>query len=58
VTTVAIVALGSLLPYSPLARLLGFVPLPAPYWAFLLFSVITYLFLVEIAKRKLFGSHS
>src|ERR1700693_510997 len=55
ITTVAIVAIGTLLPYSPLAGILGFVPLPAPYFAFLILSVITYLFLVELAKRRLFG---
>jgi P-type Mg2+ transporter len=55
ITTVAIVALGTYLPFSPLAGILGFVPLPAPYFAFLILSVVTYLFLVEIAKRRLFG---
>jgi Mg2+-importing ATPase len=55
ITTASIVAIGTLLPYSPLARILGFVPLPAPYFAFLILSVITYLFLVELAKRRLFG---
>jgi Mg2+-importing ATPase len=54
-TTVAIVAIGGLLPYSPFARLLGFVPLPGTYWVFLIASVITYLLLVEVVKRKLFG---
>jgi len=54
-TTVAIVAIGALLPYSPFARLLGFVPLPGTYWAFLIASVITYLLLVEVVKRRLFG---
>jgi Mg2+-importing ATPase len=58
ITTVAIVALGALLPYLPPAGILGFVPLPAPYWAFLTFSVVTYLYLVEIAKRRLFGKRS
>jgi len=55
ITTVSIVAIGTLLPYSPLAGILGFVPLPAPYFGFLILSVITYLFLVELAKRRLFG---
>ncbi len=55
ITTVAIVAIGALLPYSPFAGILGFVPLPGTYWAFLVLSVITYLLLVEVAKRRLFG---
>jgi Mg2+-importing ATPase len=54
ITTVAIVAIGTLLPFSPLASVLGFVPLPGSYFAFLIASTVTYLLLVEIAKRKLF----
>jgi P-type Mg2+ transporter len=54
ITTVAIVAIGTLLPISPLAGVLGFVPLPGSYFAFLTASTITYLLLVEIAKRMLF----
>ena len=54
ITTVAIVAIGTLLPFSPLAGVLGFVPLPGSYFAFLAASTITYLLLVEIAKRMLF----
>ncbi|HVB87232.1 MAG TPA: magnesium-translocating P-type ATPase [Candidatus Dormibacteraeota bacterium] len=53
-TTIAIVVIGVFLPFSPLAAILGFVPLPAPYFVFLGVSVVTYLLLVEIAKRKLF----
>ena len=48
-----VVAVGVLLPYSPLAGLLGFTPLP---WTFLLFVVGatgTYLLLVELVKRRL-----
>jgi Mg2+-importing ATPase len=55
IATVAIVVIGTLLPFSRLGRILGFVPLPVPYFAFLILSVITYLFLVEIAKRRLFA---
>jgi Mg2+-importing ATPase len=55
VTTVAIVAIGGLLPVSPLAGVLGFVPLPGSYFAFLIASTITYLLLVEIVKRRLFN---
>ncbi len=34
-TTLAIMAVGAWLPYSPLAPLLGLVPLPAIYWAWI-----------------------
>jgi Mg2+-importing ATPase len=55
VTTILMVAIGIALPFSPLAEMLGFTPLPGPYFAFLAVSTITYLLLVEIAKRRLFG---
>ena len=55
ITTVAIVAIGVALPYSPLAGVLGFEPLPAGYFLFLTGATGTYLVLVEIAKRYLLG---
>jgi Mg2+-importing ATPase len=54
VTTILIVVLGVVLPYSPLARELGFTALPRPCYVFLIISTVTYLFLVELAKRLLF----
>ncbi len=54
-TTVAIVALGAYLPYSPLAKALGFEALPAGFFLFLVGATMTYLLLVEIAKRYLLG---
>ena len=56
VTTVAIVAVGVVLPYSPLAGPLGFEALPAGYFFFLVGATLTYLLLVEIAKKYLLGS--
>jgi Mg2+-importing ATPase len=56
VTTILMVIVGILLPFSPLAGLLGFTPLPGPYFTFLAASTLTYLLLVEIAKRRLFAS--
>ena len=55
ITTVAVVAVGVGLPYSPLAGVLGFQPLPAGYFIFLTASTLTYLGLVEVAKRYLLG---
>jgi Mg2+-importing ATPase len=52
-TTVAVVIVGLLLPFSPVAGPLGFVPLPAAYFLFLGAATLTYLVLVEIAKRAL-----
>jgi Mg2+-importing ATPase len=53
--TLAVVAVGLALPWSPLAGLLGFGPLPLPFFLFLGLSTITYLLLVEAAKRKFFA---
>jgi Mg2+-importing ATPase len=55
ITTIAIVVIGVLLPFSPLAGILAFTPLPFSYFTFLAISTITYLLLVEFAKRRLFG---
>ena len=54
VTTLAIVAAGIVIPFSPLAKPLGFTALPGSYFVFLAAATATYLLLVEIAKRKLF----
>jgi len=54
-TTVAVVAIGVLLPFSPLAGVLGFTALPAAFFAFLVAATGLYLLLVEMAKRKLFS---
>jgi Mg2+-importing ATPase len=55
ITTILIVIIGVLLPYSPLASLLGFTTLPLPFFTFLAISTATYLVLVEFAKRLLFA---
>jgi Mg2+-importing ATPase len=54
-TTIAIVIVGAALPFSPLAHLLGFTPLPASFFAFLAGVTVTYLLLVEAVKRRLTG---
>jgi Mg2+-importing ATPase len=48
-----VVFIGVLLPYSPLAGVLGFTPLPALYLLFLAAATGSYLLLVEMAKRFL-----
>ena len=52
-TCLAVVAIGIYLPFSPLAGLLGFTPLPATFFAFLAIATAAYLLLVEAAKRRL-----
>jgi Mg2+-importing ATPase len=53
-TTLGIVALGVLLPYSPAARVLGLVPLPLAFFAFLVVATATYLAMVNGVKFWLF----
>jgi Mg2+-importing ATPase len=53
VTTVLVVLIGVMLPFTPLAAPLGFVSLPAWYFVFLGGVTITYLGLVELVKRRL-----
>ncbi|MGE5277505.1 MAG: magnesium-translocating P-type ATPase [Acidobacteriota bacterium] len=55
ITTVAVVAAGILLPYTPVAGPLGFVPLPGAFYPFLVGVTGTYLLFVEIVKRRLLG---
>lgn len=47
----AIVVIGALLPISPLAATLGFVPLSAPYFLSLLGMVVVYALIVDRAKH-------
>lgn len=46
---VAVLAL--IIPLSPVAGRLGFVPLPASYYVFLVLATVTYLSIVEVVKR-------
>ncbi|MBZ5527613.1 MAG: magnesium-translocating P-type ATPase [Acidobacteriia bacterium] len=57
-TTLFIVLVGILLPFSPVAHTLGLTPLPAKFFAFLAFASLTYLALVELVKRRLFAAHA
>lgn len=54
VTAFVILLVGALLPYSPAAKWLGFVPLPLSYFVFVGIVVPLYLTLVEIVKRWIF----
>ncbi len=46
-----IVAVGAILPATPLAPALGFCPLPGTFFAALAAMVVAYLILIEFAKR-------
>ncbi len=47
-------AVGAVLPYTGLAHLLGFTPLPATFFLLLFAMVVVYLVLVELAKTRFY----
>jgi len=49
-TTLAVMAVGVWLPYSPFAHFLGFVPLPAVYWLWIAGFLLTYAVLTHFVK--------
>ena len=49
-TTILIMLIGAVLPYSPLAGPLGFVPLPWQFWGLLALTLICYLALTQLIK--------
>ena len=51
----SVVAVGALLPATPLAHILGFQPLPAGFFAALAAMVVAYLALIEFGKRIFYG---
>jgi P-type Mg2+ transporter len=53
--TVASVAAGLILPFTPLGRWFGFTPLPLGFLAILAVMVVVYLALVEVGKSFFFG---
>ena len=53
VTTIVIMVVGALLPYSPLSGPLGFVPLPPLYWLFLMVTLACYVGLTQLIKTWL-----
>jgi Mg2+-importing ATPase len=54
-TCLAVVAIATYLPFSPCAGVLGFTPLPAAYFGFLVVATLVYLLIVQAAKGRLFG---
>jgi Mg2+-importing ATPase len=51
-TTIGVVVLGIILPFTPLGSLLGFVPLPATFLLFLVAVAAGYLVVVELVKGR------
>jgi Mg2+-importing ATPase len=53
ITTLSAVLVAVVLPYTPLGGFLGFVPLPWGFFVFLAGATLTYLLLVQFAKRRI-----
>jgi Mg2+-importing ATPase len=53
VSSLGVVLLAVAVPFSPIARLLGFVPLPMAFLGVLSMIVLAYLILVQIVKQML-----
>jgi Mg2+-importing ATPase len=49
-TTILIMLIGAILPYSPLAGALGFVPLPWQFWPLLALTLLCYVGLTQVIK--------
>jgi P-type Mg2+ transporter len=58
ITVLTVVVIGILLPYTPLAGPLGFTPLPALYFLFLMVMTVAYLVLVALVKRPLMRQYA
>lgn len=54
-TTVAVMAVGASLPFSPVGPLLGFTPLPGLYWPILALTLFGYVLLTQAVKSWLLG---
>jgi Mg2+-importing ATPase len=58
VATVVSVAIGTVLPFSPLAHVLGFTALPVAFLAALAAMILVYLALIELGKRRFYRLRS
>ncbi len=50
-TTLAIMGVGALLPFTPVAKYLGFVPLPWQFWPLLAITLVCYVGLTQLIKH-------
>jgi Mg2+-importing ATPase len=55
ITVLGGVLVGLVIVASPLGGLVGFVPPPAPFYAVLILMVVSYLAIVQLAKRRFYG---
>jgi Mg2+-importing ATPase len=58
ISVLAIVTLATVLPYTPLGKLLRFTPLPVSLLAAIAFLALTYLFVVQAVKSWFYRRHA
>ena len=51
IATLSIVAITLILPYTPIAGIFGFSPLPVPFLLFIGLIILIYIFTAEIVKK-------
>lgn len=57
-TSLTVVVLAVIIPFTPLGTYFGFVPPPARFYFILAVMVITYLIVVEVAKRSFYRRYN
>ena len=57
-TSLTVMIIGAILPFTPLGTYFGFVAPPARFYAILAGMVVTYLAIVEVAKRGFYRWHT
>jgi Mg2+-importing ATPase len=58
ISVLAIVTLATVLPYTPLGKLLRFTPLPMSLLAAIAFLAVTYLIVVQFVKTWFYRRHA
>ncbi|WP_446811361.1 magnesium-translocating P-type ATPase [Methylomonas sp. 2BW1-5-20] len=56
-TSLSIALIGAILPFTPLGLYFGFVPPPARFYLILAAMAVSYLFVVELAKKGFYSWH-
>jgi len=56
-TSLSIALIGAILPFTPLGHYFGFVPPPAQFYFILAAMAVSYLFVVELAKKGFYSWH-
>ena len=58
ITPISCAAVGAVLPFTPLAGVLGFTALPLSFFLILLGMIVTYLVLEEVAKARFYATQA